>query len=297
MCFVHCLASASWCKPPPPFGFGHTQTRATHTQLWLRPPPGQAPKDHSPSDCRMNCTHGAQIMVCRITLRVIICAMSCALEAHMFVLRRTPKHNQPPHMGLSSAAPCQAAWPFSVTLRRSSVHRKAKSWAKRRCAQETTPPPSASHTHERTSSPLFRQKTSFLFLRTTLAHLPAPVDYVRPTQTHKPTRPSNKPKIDPTPGNPQTSGVTKLRPRMTPHSRSNHTYARTHERTSNPLSRRFLETPSRPVFSTAVTTPTGIRPRHKIFSQSTISPTTKKLHQTNTETGYGARPTDQHTRT
>ena len=222
-------------------------------------------------------------MVCRITLRVIICAMSCALEAHMFVFRRTSKHNQPPHMGLSSAAPCQAAWPFSVTLRRSSVHRKAKSWAKRRCAQETTPPPSASHTHERTSSPLFRQKTSFLFLRTTLAHLPAPVDYVRPTQTHKPTRPSNKPKIDPTPGNPQTSGVTKLRPRMTPHSRSNHTYARTHERTSNPLSRRFLETPSRPVLSTAVPAPTGIRPRHKIFSQSTISPTTKKLHQTKIE--------------
>ena len=28
------------------------------------------------------------------------------------VFRRTSKHNQPPHMGLSSAAPCQAAWPF-----------------------------------------------------------------------------------------------------------------------------------------------------------------------------------------
>ena len=70
---------------------------------------------------------------------------------------------------------------------------------------------------------------------------------------------------------------------MTPHSRSNHTYARTHERTSNPLSRRFLETPSRPVLSTAVPAPTGIRPRHKIFSQSTISPTTKKLHQTKIE--------------
>ena len=168
----------------------------------------------------MNCTHGAHIMVCRTTLRVIICAMSCALEAHMFVFRRTSKHNQPPHMGLSSAAPCQAAWPFSVTLRRSSVHRKAKSWAKRRCAQETTPPPSASRTHERTSNPLFRQKNIFLFLRTALAHLPAPVDYVRPTQTHKPTRPSNKPKIDPTPGNPQTNDVTKPRPHMTPRSRS-----------------------------------------------------------------------------
>ena len=134
-------------------------------------------------------------MVCRTTLRVIICTMSCALDAHMFVLRRTSKHNQPPHMGLSSAAPCQAAWPFSVKLRLSSVHQKATSWAKRRCSQDTIPLPSASRTHERASNPLFR---------------------------------------------------------------------------------RFLETPSRPVLSTAVTAPTGIRPRHKILGQSTISPTTKK---------------------
>ena len=75
------------------------------------------------------------------------------------------------------------------------------------------------HTNEQTT-PFSVKKNSFLFLRTALAHLPAPVDYVRPTQTHKPTRPSNKPKIDPTPGNPQTNDVTKPRPHMTPRSRS-----------------------------------------------------------------------------
>ena len=202
-----------WLRPP---------RLADH--MWLRPPGfSRPPYNHHTGDFGMNCTHGAHTMVCRTTLRSHVCSstggrshcLSCALDAHMFVLRRTSKHNQPPHMGLSSAAPCQAAWPFSVTLRLSSVHQKATSWARRRCAQETTPPPSASRTHERTSNPLFR---------------------------------------------------------------------------------RFLETPSRPVLSTAVTAPTGIRPRHKIFGQSTISPTTQKPHQTKTETGYGARPTVQHTR-
>ena len=106
-----------WLRPPgashlPPLGVGHTQARATHTQPWRRPPSGQAPENHSPSECGMNCTHGAHTMVCRTTLRVIICTMSCALDAHMFVLRRTSKHNQPPHMGLSSVAPYQAAWLF-----------------------------------------------------------------------------------------------------------------------------------------------------------------------------------------
>ena len=202
-----------WLRPP---------RLADH--MWLRPPGfSRPPYNHHTGDFGMNCTHGAHTMVCKTTLRSHVCSstggrshcLSCALDAHMFVLRRTSKHNQPPHMGLSSAAPCQAAWPFSVTLRLSSVHQKATSWARRRCAQETTPPPSASYTHERTSNPLFR---------------------------------------------------------------------------------RFLETPSRPVLSTAVTAPTGIRPRHKIFGQSTISPTTQKPHQTKTETGYGARPTVQHTR-
>ena len=202
-----------WLRPP---------RLADH--MWLRPPGfSRPPYNHHKGDFGMNCTHGAHTMVCKTTLRSHVCSstggrshcLSCALDAHMFVLRRTSKHNQPPHMGLSSAAPCQAAWPFSVTLRLSSVHQKATSWARRRCAQETIPPPSASYTHERTSNPLFR---------------------------------------------------------------------------------RFLETPSRPVLSTAVTAPTGIRPRHKIFGQSTISPTTQKPHQTKTETGYGARPTVQHTR-
>ena len=202
-------------------GFGPP---ALADHMWLLPPGfSRPPYNHHTGDFGMNCTHGAHTMVCKTTLRSHVCSstggrshcLSCALDAHMFVLRRTSKHNQPPHMGLSSAAPCQAAWPFSVTLRLSSVHQKATSWARRRCAQETIPPPSASYTHERTSNPLFR---------------------------------------------------------------------------------RFLETPSRPVLSTAVTAPTGIRPRHKIFGQSTISPTTQKPHQTKTETGYGARPTVQHTR-
>ena len=139
------MASPPWLRPPP-------KAWATQTQPWLRPL-GQAPKNHSPSDCGMNCTHGAHTRVCRTTLRVAICTMSCALDAHMFVLRRTSKHNQPPHMGLSSAAPCQAAWPFSVILRLASVHQKATSWARRRCAQETTPPPSASRTHNEQATP------------------------------------------------------------------------------------------------------------------------------------------------
>ena len=183
-----------WLRPP---------RLADH--MWLRPPGfSRPPYNHHTGDFGMNCTHGAHTMVCRTTLRSHVCSstggrshcLSCALDAHMFVLRRTSKHNQPPHMGLSSAAPCQAAWPFSVTLRRSSVHRKAKSWAKRRCAQETTPPPSASRTHERTSNPLFR---------------------------------------------------------------------------------RFLETPSRPVLSTAVTAPTGIRPRHKIVGHGGGSVSFRRL--------------------
>ena len=40
---VQSLASASWRKPPPPLGFGHTQARATHTQPWLRPPSASHP--------------------------------------------------------------------------------------------------------------------------------------------------------------------------------------------------------------------------------------------------------------
>ena len=54
------------------------------------------------------------------------------------------------YMGLFSADPCQVVWPFSVTLSLSSV-RQNTTWAKRWCAQETTPPPSASRTHERAS--------------------------------------------------------------------------------------------------------------------------------------------------
>ena len=72
--------------------------------------------------------------------------------------------------------------------------------------------------HTRTNKqPPFPSKNILSFSSDALAHLPAPVDYVRPTQTHKPTRPSNKPKIDPTPGNPQTMRH-KTRPHMTPHS-------------------------------------------------------------------------------
>ena len=156
-----------------PLGASHTATSnhplgtsQTATSYWLRPPdfappprlmpPGQAPENHSPSDCGMSCTHGTYTVVYRTILRATICTMSCALDAQKFFPRRTLKHNQPPHMGLSSAAPCQIAWPFSVTLRLSSVHQKA-TWAKRRCAQETTPPPSASRTHEPTNNPLFRR--------------------------------------------------------------------------------------------------------------------------------------------
>ena len=235
------MASAPWLRPPP-------KAWATQTQPWLRPP-GQAPKNHSPSDCGMNCTYGAHTMVCRTTLRVIICKMSCALDAHMFVLRRTSKHNQPPHMDLSSAAPCQAAWPFSVTLRLSSVHQKATSWARRRCAQETTPPPSASRTHERTRNPLFRciawpfpvairlssvhQKATWAKRRCAQETTPPPsasrtneptntpleydVTIPRPHMAHTLNQLQNKIGIKPTTGNPPGHDVTKLHLHMTPH--------------------------------------------------------------------------------
>ena len=86
------------------------------------------------------------------TRKQIVCTMSCTLHAQTFSPRRTLKHNQPLHIGLSSAAPGQIAWPSSVTQRLSSVHQKA-TWVKRRCAQETTPLPSASRTHEPTNNP------------------------------------------------------------------------------------------------------------------------------------------------
>ena len=62
----------------------------------------------------------------------------------------------------------------------------------------------------------FSKKTTFLFLRTKLAHLPVPVDFFRPIHTHKPSQLQNKIGIKPTPGNPPENGVTKLRLHMTP---------------------------------------------------------------------------------
>ena len=78
------------------------------------------------------------------------------------------------------------------------------------------------------STGLFSQQT-ISFLRTTLAHLPAPTDYGRPSHKYKPNRPSIKLQVDPTLKTSHTTDVTKLRFHMTSHFRMSRTHThRTH---------------------------------------------------------------------
>mgnify|MGYP006122835187 CR=1 FL=1 len=69
----------------------------------------------------------------------------------------------------------------------------------------------------------FSQQT-ISFLRTTLAHLPAPTDYGRPSHKYKPNRPSIKLQVDPTLKTSHTTDVTKLRFHMTSHFRMSRTH-------------------------------------------------------------------------